>query len=60
MTAAVDQREIVAAVRDWVEREVYPVASGYELRGGTRFGFVVGPYDPSRPLVVDPPSERIL
>lgn len=37
-----------------------PVASSYELRGGTRFGFVVGPYDPSRPLVVDPPSERIL
>jgi hypothetical protein len=35
-----------------------PVASSYELRGGTRFGFVVGPYDPNRPLVVDPPSER--
>ena len=35
------------------------VESSYELRGGTRFGFVVGPYDPSRPLVVDPPSERI-
>jgi hypothetical protein len=34
------------------------VASSYELRGGNRFGFVVGPYDPSRPLVVDPPSER--
>jgi hypothetical protein len=36
-----------------------PVASSYELRGGTRFGFVVGPYDTSRPLVVDPPSERV-
>jgi hypothetical protein len=35
-----------------------PVESHYELRGGGRFGFVVGPYDPSRPLVVDPPSER--
>lgn len=35
-----------------------PVASSYELRGGTRFGFTVGPFDPSRPLVVDPPSER--
>jgi hypothetical protein len=35
-----------------------PVASSYELRGGNRFGFVVGPYDPNRPLVVDPPSER--
>lgn len=35
-----------------------PVATSYELRGGGRFGFVVGPYDPSRPLVVDPPSER--
>ncbi|MCC7371522.1 MAG: hypothetical protein IT306_24090 [Chloroflexi bacterium] len=35
-----------------------PVASSYELRGGNRVGFVVGPYDPSRPLVVDPPSER--
>jgi hypothetical protein len=34
------------------------VESHFELRGGTRFGFVVGPYDPSRPLVVDPPSER--
>lgn len=36
-----------------------PVQSSYELRGGTRFGFTVGPYDPSRPLVVDPPSERV-
>ena len=27
--------------------------------GGTRFGFTVGPYDPSRTLIVDPPSERI-
>jgi hypothetical protein len=36
-----------------------PVESHYELRGGTRFGFVVGPYDPSRPLIVDPPSERV-
>jgi hypothetical protein len=35
-----------------------PVASSHELRGGNRVGFVVGPYDPSRPLVVDPPSER--
>ena len=35
------------------------VESHYELRGGGRFGFVVGPYDPSRPLVVDPPSERV-
>jgi hypothetical protein len=35
-----------------------PVASSYELRGGNRFGFVVGPYDPNHPLVVDPPSER--
>ena len=37
-----------------------PVASSYELRGGNRFGFVIGPYDPNRPLVVDPPSERSL
>lgn len=36
-----------------------PVESHYELRGGGRFGFVVGPYDPSRTLIVDPPSERI-
>jgi hypothetical protein len=35
-----------------------PVESHYELRGGNRFGFVVGSYDPSRPLTVDPPSER--
>jgi len=35
-----------------------PVASSYELRGGNRFGFTVGSYDPSRPLVVDPPSQR--
>ncbi len=35
-----------------------PVASSYELRGDNRFGFVVGSYDASRPLVVDPPSER--
>jgi hypothetical protein len=36
-----------------------PVASHYELRGGGRFGFIVGGYDPSRPLTVDPPSERV-
>jgi hypothetical protein len=36
-----------------------PIESHYELRGGGRFGFVVGPYDPSRPLTVDPPSERV-
>ena len=30
MTATVEQREIVATVREWVEREVYPAASGYE------------------------------
>jgi hypothetical protein len=35
-----------------------PVQSRYELRGGGKFGFVVGPYDPSRPLTVDPPSEK--
>jgi hypothetical protein len=35
-----------------------PVESRYELRGGSKFGFIVGGYDPSRPLVVDPPSER--
>ena len=35
-----------------------PVESRYELRGDGRFGFVLGSYDPSRPLVVDPPSER--
>ena len=30
MTTTVEQREIVATVREWVEREVYPVASEYE------------------------------
>jgi len=35
-----------------------PVQSSYSLLGGTMFGFNVGSYDPSRPLVVDPPSER--
>ena len=34
------------------------VAARSELRGDGRCGFVVGPYDPSRPLTVDPPSER--
>ena len=29
MTTA-EQQEVVATVREWVEREVYPVASGYE------------------------------
>jgi len=28
--AATEQREVVASVREWVEREVYPVASEYE------------------------------
>ena len=36
-----------------------PVTTSYELRGDNRVGFVVGPYDPSRPLVVDPPSEQV-
>jgi len=36
-----------------------PVESRYELRGGGRFGFSLGSYDPSRPLTVDPPSERV-
>jgi hypothetical protein len=35
-----------------------PVDSSYQLLGGNRFGFSVGAYDPSRPLIVDPPSER--
>jgi hypothetical protein len=35
-----------------------PVESHYELRGGNRFGFSIGSYDPSRPLTVDPPSEK--
>jgi alkylation response protein AidB-like acyl-CoA dehydrogenase len=30
VTATVEQREVVATVREWVEREVYPVASDYE------------------------------
>ncbi len=30
MTATVEQREVVATVREWVERAVYPVASDYE------------------------------
>ena len=30
MIAATEQREIVGSVREWVEREVYPVASEYE------------------------------
>ena len=30
MTATLERREVVATVREWVEREVYPVASEYE------------------------------
>ena len=30
MTTTAEQREVVASVRDWVEREVYPAASGFE------------------------------
>jgi len=30
MTAAVEQAEIVAAIHDWVDREVIPVASELE------------------------------
>lgn len=36
-----------------------PVESHFNLLGGNFFGFSLGAYDPSRPLVVDPPSERI-
>jgi hypothetical protein len=35
-----------------------PVESRYELRGGNKFGFILGSYDTGRPLIVDPPSER--
>ena len=30
MIAAAERQEVVASVREWVEREVYPVASEYE------------------------------
>ena len=30
MTSAVERQDVVATVREWVEREVYPVASDYE------------------------------
>jgi alkylation response protein AidB-like acyl-CoA dehydrogenase len=30
MTTTLEQREVVATTREWVEREVYPVASDYE------------------------------
>jgi hypothetical protein len=36
-----------------------PVETHFELRGGNTFGFILGSYDTSRPLFVDPPSERI-
>src|SRR5579864_5249488 len=31
-----------------------PVAGGFVLRGGNRAGFSIGPYDPTRELVIDP------
>ncbi len=31
-----------------------PVSGGYVLRGGNQVGFQVGPYDPARPLYIDP------
>jgi len=34
-----------------------PVDSSFVLFGGGRFGFNVGGYDPSSPLVIDPPAE---
>ena len=37
-----------------------PVDSSFVLSGGGRFGFNVGGYDPSSPLVIDPPSEPSL
>jgi hypothetical protein len=36
-----------------------PVDSSYVLFGGGRFGFNVGGYDPSSPLVIDPPAEAV-
>ncbi|MCC6670396.1 MAG: hypothetical protein IT458_05000 [Planctomycetes bacterium] len=38
----------------WCAGERREVAVRYELRGADRFGFVLGPHDPSLPLVVDP------
>jgi hypothetical protein len=32
------------------------VTSDFELRGDGHFGFTVGPYDPSRVLLIDPPD----
>jgi hypothetical protein len=34
-----------------------PVASSYALRGGNGYGFALGRYDQSRPLVIDPGLE---
>lgn len=31
-----------------------PIPSAYRLRGAGKVGFEVGPYDPQRPLVIDP------
>jgi uncharacterized protein with LGFP repeats len=31
-----------------------PVSGGYVLRDTQQIGFVIGPYDPTRPLVIDP------
>ena len=37
-----------------VEGARHEVSGAYQLRGGNQIGFEIGPYDPSRPLVIDP------
>jgi uncharacterized repeat protein (TIGR01451 family) len=53
-TPAGELRQHAPAVLQVVEDERRPVAARYVLLGGGEVGFAVGPYDPSRPLVVDP------
>jgi photosystem II stability/assembly factor-like uncharacterized protein len=53
-TAAGDLVQRAPVIYQDVDGTRTPVSGGYIRLGEKRFGFRVGPYDPQRPLVIDP------
>jgi len=53
-----DLRQERPVVYQDVDGRRQPVSAAYDLRSTDRVGFELGPFDPNRPLVIDPPSPR--